>query len=730
VNGYIKFWGKKEVKSMFKTDQPIESSKDDILGRASFAQALGDAILSYKEKDSIVIGLFGAWGSGKTSIINMAIEHIKSNPKLNSDYEKPIVVRFNPWNYSDQNQLITQFFRELSTVLSGHCYPNDGKDIGKKLQTYAKIVEPLALIPMIGSFAKIFSDTAKSAGSAIESMSNLKANDLNTIKTEINKLLGEQNHKIIVVIDDIDRLNDTEIRQMFQLVKSLGDFKNTIYLLAFDKNVVINALENVQKGSGSEYLEKVVQIPFEVPLISKDEVEHLLKREIKELVNGVPEDRYDQEYWWDIYHSGFKDFFRNIRDVTRYLNTLRFSFEMVKNEVNVADFLAITAIQVFVPEVYYGIRDNKDLFTGVYPYYGRSDESKEKAKKHCDEIISKGKDLPPEVLKDLLKKLFPKLESIYGNNNFGHEELRNWRKDCRICSPDIFDLFFRLSLAKGQISQGEIERILSLGNNSQSFAEALLNLEEEKVSRFLERLEDYALSDAYIPKENIEPIITALMDVGDLLLEGDLNISGLYAKLHRLFDKLIHRFESYDERFSIFKGAIEKSTRSLYTIVHEISLQKKPFGKYRSQENLVSTDEPTIKLEQFEELKKLACYKIQSWAKDGRLAKYKYLLYILLELKEWKPEGELDKLVNDMIKSDDGLIDFITSFLTPVPPYNSSDSQEKSLWRIDKSIENFVDLKEIEPRVREIFNSPDFAQLDDQKKLAIETFLNTIDGKI
>jgi len=717
---------------MFKTDQPIESSKDDILGRASFAQALGEAILSYKEKDSIVIGLFGAWGSGKTSIINMALEHMELISKDRSDDEKPIVVRFNPWNYSDQNQLITQFFRELSVTLGGHDYASDGKEIGEKLQTYAKIVEPLALIPMIGSFVKIFSDTAKSAGSAIESLSKLKANDLNAIKAEINKLLIKQHHKIIVVIDDIDRLNDTEIRQMFQLVKSLGDFKNTIYLLAFDKNVVINALENVQKGFGLEYLEKVVQIPFEVPLISKDEVEDLLKREIKELVNGVPVERYDQEYWWDIYHSGFKDFFRNIRDVTRYLNTLRFSLEMVKNEVNVADFLAITAIQVFVPEVYYGIRDNKDLFTGVYPIlgYGETDVIKEQDKKLCDKIINKGKDLPPEVLKDLLKKLFPKLESIYGNNNFGHEELRNWRKDCRICSPDIFDLFFRLSLAKGGISQGEIEAILSLGNNSESFAQALLNLEEEKVSRFLERLEDYALSNAYIPKENIEPIITALMDVGDLLLEGDLNISGLYAKLHRLFDKLIHRFESYDERFRIFKGAIEKSTRSLYTIVHEISLQKKPFGKYRSQENLVSTDEPTVKLEQFEELKKLVYNKLQIWAKDGKLAKHKYLVYILLELKDWKLEGEVDKLVNDMIKSDEGLIDFITSFLSKTTSYSSLDSEEKINWQIDESIKNFVDLKEIEPRIRKIFNSSDFAQLDDQKKLAIETFLNTIDGKI
>lgn len=717
---------------MFKPDQPIESSKDDILGRASFAQALGEAILSYKEKDSIVIGLFGAWGSGKTSIINMALEHIELISKDKNDDEKPIVVRFNPWNYSDQNQLITQFFRELSTVLSGHYYPSDGKDIGEKLQTYAKILEPLALIPMIGSIIKIFSDTAKSAGSAIESLSDLKANDLNAIKAEINKLLIKQNHKIIVVIDDIDRLNDTEIRQMFQLVKSLGDFKNTIYLLAFDKKVVINALEKVQEGSGLEYLEKVVQIPFEVPLISKHEVDLLLFSELNKLIKDVSKNKWNQDYWNSIYHSGFKYFFQNIRDVTRYLNTLRFGFELVKDEVNVVDFLAITAIQVFLPEVYYGIRENKYLFAGAYSIlgYDETDVIKEQDRKRCDEIISRGKDLSPEVLRGFLKKLFPKLESIYGNNLYDEDSLRNWRRDCRICSPDKFDIFFRLSLPPGEISQGEIERILSLGNNSESFAQALLNLDEEKVSRFLERLEDYALSDAYIPQENIEPIITALMDVGDLLPEGDLNISDLYTKLHRLFDKLIHRFESYDERFSMFKRAIEKSTKSLYTIVHEISLQKKPFGKYRSQENLVSTDEPTVKSEQFEELKKLAYNKLQIWAKDGKLTKHKYLVYIFLELKEWGQKGEVDKLVKDMIKNDEGLVDFITSFLTRVSPHNSSDSQEKRHWRIDGSIENFIDLKEIEPRIRKIFNSPDFAQLDDQKKLAIETFLNSIDGKI
>jgi len=714
---------------MFKTDQPIESSKDDILGRASFAEALGDAILSYKEKDSIVIGLFGAWGSGKTSIINMALEHIELSSKDNSDDETPIVVRFNPWNYSDQNQLITQFFRELSIVLKRHDYAKVAKKLGKWLEKYAKNFEP----PVPEPLARIFFNILKSIGSTLKLWGENTENDLDTIKTQINKLLIKQNHKIIVVIDDIDRLNNTEIRQIFQLVKSLGDFKNTIYLLAFDKKVVINALKKVQEGSGSDYLEKVVQIPFEVPPIFKYEVEHLLLNELNKLIKDVPENKWDQGYWLDIYSSGFKDFFRNIRDVTRYLNTLRFSFEMVKDEVNIVDFLAITAIQVFIPEVYYGIRENKSLFTGVYSIlgYDKTDVTKKEDKNSCDKIISREKVLPPEVLKDLLKKLFPKLESIYGNLNYETGWLGKWRRDCRICSPDKFDIFFRLSLPQGEISQGEIERILSLGSNSESFAEALLNLEDGRLSRFLELLEDYARSDIYIPKENIEPIITALMDIGDLFPDDNSGFFGTDSpiKLLRLFYQLSHRFESYDERFSIFKRAIEKSTRSLYTIVHEISIQVQQHAKYGSKATAMPEEVLTVNLKQLEELKKLACDKIQSWAKDGKLAKDKHLAYILLKWKEWGQE-EVNNFVNDMIKNDEGLIDFITSFLSKTTSYSSSDHIEKIHWRIDESIENFVDLKEIEQRIRKIFHSPDFAQLEDRKKLAIETFLNAIDGKI
>ncbi len=717
---------------MFKADQPIKSYKEDILGRRPFAQSLGNAILSYKEKDSIVIGLFGAWGSGKTSIINMALERIDLVSKNKTDDERPIIVRFNPWNYSDQNQLVTQFFRQLSVVLRRPDYASDAKKAGERLETYAKFFEPFALIPTVGPIASIFSKVFKDIGSATKSWGDLKSNDLNAIRAELNELLGKQPHKIIVVIDDIDRLNNTEIRQIFQLIKSLGDFQNTIYLLAFDKNVVINALKKVQEGSGIEYLEKVVQIPFEIPLISKQEVEYLLLSQLDEIIKDIPENKWDQTYWGDIYHSGLKYFFRNIRDVTRYINSLRFSFEMVKGEVNAIDFLAITGIQVFIPEVYYGIRDNKDIFSGVYSDYRRSDVTKEQDKKRCDEIINRVNEPPQELLKDFLKRLFPKLESIYSNNNYGYDWLDSWRRDCRICSPDIFDIFFRLSLPKGEISQREIETILSLGNNPDSFAEALLKINEDgRIIRFLERLEDYTRSD--IPEENIEPIITVLMDIGDLFPEGNSGFFGTDTpmRLHHLFYKLSHRFDSHERRFNIFKRAIEKTTRSLYTIVYEVSEQDRQHGEYGSKETPEPEEKLTVNSEQLEELEKLACNKIESWADDGRLAKHRHLPSILFMWKDWGKRDKINNFVNNMIKNDDGLIDFITSFLSKSTSNGMSDYVGRKPWRIHlKSVEEFVDLKEVEPRIRKIFSSSDFDQFDDRKKLAIRTFLDTIDGKI
>lgn len=715
---------------MFKPDQPIQSHKEDILGRKTFAQSLGNAILNYKEKDSIVIGLFGAWGSGKTSIINMALEHINSVYDDKTDGTKSIIMKFNPWNYSDQNQLISQFFKQLSVILKRADYASNAKKAGEKLETYAKFFEPFALIPKVGPVATIISKVVKNIGGAAKSWGSLKSSDLDSIRTELNNLLAEQSHKIVVIIDDIDRLNNTEIRQVFQLIKSLGDFPNTIYLLAFDKNVVINALQKVQEGSGSEYLEKIVQVPFDIPLISKQEVEDLLFNQLTELIKDVPKRKWDQTYWEHFfYYSGLRYFFDNIRDVIRYINLLRFSFSIIKDEVNVVDFFVLTAIQVFMPEVYDGIKDNKDIFSGVHDSnYEKGKAVIEQAKKRCDEIISRTNELHQEKLKEILTNLFPKLESIYGSLGYHYGSRRDWRSDGRVCSPDIFDIFFQLSVPKSEISQKEIEAILSLAGNPNAFAEALLKLNEDgRIVRFLERLEDYTQKD--ISEENIEPVITVLMDIGDLFPEVNLSFWDsviLPDIIHGLTHQLLRRFNSDGKRLFILKNAIKKTTNSLHTIVYEVHKQEQKYKKDESKENPELKEKPEVNAILLE-LEKLTCDKIESWASDGRLLKHNRLDFILFNWKKWGKQEQIDRFVSHSIKDDDGLIDFIKGFLS------KSKDPERIRWRIYLNyIKEFVDLKQIEPRIRNIFSSSKFKQLDDndKRKLAIKIFLDTFDGKM
>ena len=97
---------------MFSSDRPIESEADDLLGRPVFARKLAEAISSWRERDSLVIALCGPWGSGKTSVKNLTLRALN---KLGA--KGPVVLEFNPWEFSGSNQLHEAFFEELGKAL-------------------------------------------------------------------------------------------------------------------------------------------------------------------------------------------------------------------------------------------------------------------------------------------------------------------------------------------------------------------------------------------------------------------------------------------------------------------------------------------------------------------------------------------------------------------------------------------------------------------------------------
>ncbi len=724
---------------MFRPDLPIKSSKDDLLTRASFSRALADAILSYNNKDSVVTALFGSWGSGKSSVVNMVLERIEEVSSSMVAAGQPIIVKFNPWNYSDQNQLVGQFFRALSVALKRGDPGVDAKKAGEQLEAYSEFFKPLALIPEPTGLGTGLATAAavvfKTVGVAASRWGRLKSKDLDQIRKDLDALLAKQQRKILIIIDDIDRLNTVEIRQIFQLVKALGDFPNTVYFLAFDRDVVVKALAQVQEGSGDEYLEKIVQIPFQLPIISKTEVEKVLFGQLDELIKDLPETRWDQTHWGNVYQSGLRFFFATIRDVTRYINSLRFSFAMVKDEINPVDFLAVTALQVFEPAAYDGLRENSDLFAGVFGTgYHNRDAEVQQAKVRCDEILSRAVVLSKEQLLELLTELFPKLESIYKNMGYGSDFLAGWRQNGRICSPDKFEIFFRLSIPPGEISEREIETTLGLATSESAFAEMLLKLNDTgRVVRFLERMGDYTKET--IPAGHVPAVINVLMDLGDLFPEGQ---GGIFErdtsmKVMRLLYQLSQRYESQDERHTVFRTAIERANRSLYTVVREVGLLGQQHGKLRvNNEPPDPAEKRTVGPEHLAELENLSVTKIGEWADDGRLRVHRNLVSILYMWQHWSKEGggRVAMFVDELIADDEGLLTLISGFESKAFVQGISDHVARIEYRINlKSIGDFVPVKSIEPRIRSIASSTAFSSMTPERQRVVKTFLDAVDGK-
>lgn len=717
---------------MFSPEQPIKSSQQDLLDRNHFAKELSQSIISYNSIDSIVVGLYGPWGSGKTSLINLIIEETENSNRNKDKKEQTIIIRFNPWNFSDQNQLIVQFFKELSLQMKRKDHADDAVKAGKKLEIYSQFFLPISLIPQVTAPALVLSKLFGGVGKSVMEWGNKNQKDLFEIRDELNTLLKQLKRKILIIIDDVDRLNNTEIRQVFQLIKSLGDFPNTIYVVAFDKKIVVNALKKVQEGSGEEYLEKMIQIPFEIPPISQKDVEKLLLSEIDKIIKDIPTSKWNSTYWGNLYHCGIKHFFINLRDVTRYINVLRFGFSIVKHEVNPVDFIALTCIQVFSPTLYNSIRSNKELFSGIYPSYGDNSRQIERDRISCDKILSDINENYSDFIKEFIIRLFPKVNAIYGNMYYGYDWIRTWRKDGRICTPDMFDIFFRLHIPNKEISITRLEEILLYDFEKNKFVENIMALiESEEISRFLERAEDYTFED--IDVDNIGAILEVLYDLGDTFPNANSVQIGMIdtpLRIFRLTSQLLKRIDDKYTRFTILKNAFNESKRSVSVIVECVSLLGTEHGKF-TDKPAKNEEEQLINLDSLNQLELIASNIIRTRIIKNGLFSIKRLQYVLYRLKVWEPELDLKKIVEDLTLSDIDLIRFIETALTQSTSQEISDHVASTYWNISlKSLSNYIDVKHANERLLAFKTSDEYYTLGDRYQLAINTFLDTNSGKI
>ena len=668
---------------MFYSEKPIILGKEDLLGRAKVANELSREIKSYKNEDSLTIGIVGKWGSGKTSFINMVLE--------NFEEDEYIIIKFNPWNISSRKQLISDFFLQLSNNIEKKGNNKILETIGKSLGRLSNFFKPLSLIPTFSILNNI-GEIAEKGSQFINEYLETEKEDLETLKSNINQELEDLDKKILIIIDDIDRLCDEEIREMFQLVKSIADFKNTIYFLSYDREIVTKALDKTQQGKGEEYLEKIVQVPLVLPYISKRDLDTIFINRLNMSIN-IQNEEYDNSYFSEIYNNGLGKNFENLRDIERYMNVFNLGVNLAIEELNIIDYIAITLIKVFEPNLYEYIKNNKEYFSGI-----KFDEFLPKNKKEIltelEEIYEKLKKLEKRKVKRLMEAIFPKLGEI----NYAESFINVWGKARRIATPVYFESYFKLDFPEDEIKKSEIKSFKKFSTEEDLIN--IFNINNKKKIRFLEiileEIEEITDEKAII----LLKFIFSIAD--DLKYEGSKGVFSFIEnpqyKVTRIFYKIISN--NNRNRYKIMEELFKYNKSSLQFLFIVLEVLDNSFFK----NNLES--EYGIEENQLITLKDIAVAKIlKESEKSGKIQSR--LLNILYIMKRLKKEEEAKKVFRNYlknIKNKDLLIDFIKEFIsTRTTEVNYSIIE--STYLLKDSIDDFYDYEEFVKLVDEIFTN-------------------------
>ena len=687
---------------MFDADYPIISKKQDRLNRFKFAKQLSDCINHYKDNECLTMGIMGEWGSGKTSIINLVVEQLKENNGTH-------IINFNPWNFSYQNNLIYQFFDVLENV-----FKDDEKILSKITQYFKKFISysdfqigvglPLDLINLNLQFSSKHDESKDMMYSIMD------------IKEDLTNFLKDLDYKLVIIIDDIDRLTDNEIQQIFILVKSLADFPNIIYILSFDKKVVLNSLNSIQIYFPDLFLEKIIQVMIDIPKPRNYDVNKCIKQDIFESLKFNNIHMEKSEFVSLIHYLSF--FFNNLRDLKRYINHLEFYLPLMKYEVYICDYLLILALQLFENDVYVEIKNNK-RFSGVWGEYNR--KYAEVDEEIFENILTLKKHISEENLKAVINVLFPKTNRFTTNISYGYDWLDEWNLKRRICSPAMFDKYFTLSLDNDEISNIVFQELINL-NDVNKIKNLILSINDEGKSKNLLNQFKYILS--VIPKENILLFLCVFMDIGDLLVvsEGSVYERNKDTLISHINFQLLKRVETQENRFIILKHAIENATDSLWTIVSEVRSWDQIYRRYGLSDKPINKESLLISDSQVDILEELALNKIKSWD-ENKLLNHVKLSGILQMWEFWGKKEDVDDFVRTVTVRDDNLLRFIGKFITETHSYTLDQPFEKiDLFFDFNLLSKYFDLADLKKRIQNI----EFKDKENKKEL--DLFLNQIDS--
>lgn len=452
-------------------DNPITKPEDDALGRVKPAQSFAEQVLTLDSTEGVVVGVLGPWGSGKTSFVNLARGRLKESGVA--------ILEFNPWMFSGADQLVQAFFIELSAQLKLRPELNE---IGKLVEDYGETFSGLGWLPLVGPWI----ERGRMATKVLAKLLQRRKEGIRASQFKVREALAKLEKPIVVILDDIDRLTTSEIRDVFKLVRLTANFPNVIYLLAFDRVRVEQALGE-QGIPGRDYLEKILQIGIDLPAVPAEVLNSQIFKAIDTVLAEVENPgHFDSNLWPDVFMEVIRPLIRTMRDVRRYAAAIHGTVRDLCGQIALVDVLALEAVRVFLPDVFLKLHSAVDGLTSISNGYGHRDEPtylKEQIENLVNAAGERG-----ELVRDLVRRLFPGGEHHVGGSHYGSDWKNRWLRERRVAHEDVLRLY--------------LERVV--GERLQAFSDA-----ENAWARMTDKdaLECYLHS---LPGERVQDVISAL----------------------------------------------------------------------------------------------------------------------------------------------------------------------------------------------------------------------------
>ncbi len=466
------------VSKYFDADRPIDCREQDRLGRRPLAEAIAQQVRVVPAEHGFTIAVVGEWGSGKTSVLNMVAE------TLQDDATPPAILRFNPWLFGSADDLVPRFFRELSAQL-GQSRSERLKDVAKALSNLGQSLAPLIPVTGTTTVANIF---AKQTDHWTKPLS------LHVKHDHLRAALATSDSRVVVLIDDVDRLEASETRELMRLVRLTSDLPNVVFLLAFDRRHVARSLGmGKNETEGLQYLDKIVQVNHDLPYVREAILPSTFLPWLDELIKGRDLAQIDKDVWGRVFYDVIKPLLGNLRDVKRYLYSLPVTLDTVGQEVALADLLGLEALRILRPALFDELRSHAEYL--VHPESGSrlwmTEETRNREASEKLAAMMERAEGERALLDSVLEILFPATQGILGRSSYGPNWIGNWRKQRRVACEQVLGIYLQAGLDEDAIPFGEIENLVGALTDEKRLVELLDALDAKRFEAVLERLEDF-----------------------------------------------------------------------------------------------------------------------------------------------------------------------------------------------------------------------------------------------